>query len=153
MHKWLVKSELKDAILARLLILVFFYIFTSSQLIFLHQWSLFVAASVLSSLYHTCLIGLCWAVIGKEINNNIWNFIKENTASIPLPLCANLILKKEFIAEIYVVDTDFISWCGLGFHSASFVVPGAGKAESATAFQCVATQRISVFTTTSDVLK
>jgi len=47
-----------------------------------------VAIPLLSSLYHTCLICLCWAVIRKEMNKNILHFKKENVISLPLPLCA-----------------------------------------------------------------
>lgn len=77
--------------------------------------------------------------------------MQEKCYTHPAPLVCKSDLKG--LAEIYVIDSDFISFCGLDLHLTSFAIPGAGKAESATAFQPVASQRISVFATTFDVLK
>lgn len=57
------------------------------------------------------------------------------------------------LAEIYVTDTDFTSLCGLGLCATSFVIPGACKAESATAFLGAARQRMTVFSETFNALK
>lgn len=125
-HKVPIQSELKDAILVRFWVWVFFlHIFTSSQLILLYQQSRLLRPFHCSALCTTPVWFACVGLLSERKWITIFYILKMKMLYLSHSLCAQSDLKG--LTEISVIDTDFISLCGLDLNTTSFVIPRASS--------------------------